>query len=568
VEQIQQQSETERFSLSLAQLLQHARYVREKYASVPAFGAKYLEELVENASADDKDKETAVSIQEIIRELHAEAEKKNPLLTDLSGNVLKSHDEGALERISREIVFRKQIEEYYLPKQLIDAIMEIGEIPKNSIETMIGIGFIDIADYTFLSKFLSPKENQVVLNGLYTAFNWVLYRHGGYLNKIEGDSLMFHFGGIIDPNVKGLEELKALKYIAKELFHTCVEMQRVCILFNQANDRFIEQNADAKTKETLEQAFNIISTLRNSLELSSSINALFQIRIRVGANIGEVTIGNFGPDGAKQWDVVGLPVIVAKRMESTAPVGGLRISENFYNILEKHGVVEAYYQRFRREALALGGTFKNISREDLFKYSTVVLEDKRDAVFQTYSVQVNPGLPESISEQVHLLLDKGTDGADKILELFQYYRGNKYVVDAIEKNLAEAGVNIRKGHILELMFPKKHEAYMLKMGGDRNKVEEFIRKEYSLFTLFEKFGTYQDKVKLDRPFPGFHNNFNDFLTWFDEERNIIEARFRVKKQYALHGVYFYEIVYPLVFTSIRASLLEFQNSHGEVIEEL
>jgi adenylate cyclase len=568
VEQIQQQSETARLSLSLEQLLRHAWYVREKYASAPAFGAKYLEELLENASADDKDKEAAVSIQEIIQQLHTEAEKKSPLLTDLAGKALESGDEGALERISREIVFRKQIEEYYLPKQLIDAIMEIGEIPKNSIETMIGIGFIDIADYTFLSKFLSPKENQVVLNGLYTAFNWVLYRHGGYLNKIEGDSLMFHFGGIIDPNVKGLEEEKALKYIAKELFHTCVEMQRVCILFNQANDRFIEQNADAKTKETLEQAFNIISTLRNNLELSSSINALFQIRIRVGANIGEVTIGNFGPDGAKQWDVVGLPVIDAKRMESTAPVGGLRISENFYNILEKHGVVEAYYQRFRREALALGGTFKNISREDLFKYSTVVLEDKRDAVFQTYSVQVNPGLPEAIAEQVHLLLDKGNDGADKILELFQYYRGNKYVIDAIEKKLDEAGVNIRKGHILELMFPKKYEAYVLKMEGDRNQTEEFIRKEYSLFVLFEKFGTYQDKVKLDRPFPGFHDNFNDFSTWFQEERKIIEGRFRVKKQYAMHGVYFYEIVYPLVFTSIRASLLEYQHTHGEIIEEL
>ena len=565
MEHKQEQSGTVKLSISPEQLLQHARYVREKYASTPAFGAKYLEELLQNASIDG---EEAEAVHDIIRELHTEAEKKNPQLTDLSGKPVEMPDETALEKISREIVFRKQIEEYYLPKQLIDAIMEIGEIPKNSMETMIGIGFIDIADYTFLSKFLSPKENQVVLNGLYTAFNWVLYRHGGYLNKIEGDSLMFHFGGIIDPKVKGLEEEKALKYIAKELFHTCVEMQRVCILFNQANDRFIEQNADEKTKETLEQAFNIISTLRNNLELSSSINALFQIRIRVGANIGEVTIGNFGPDGAKQWDVVGLPVIDAKRMEATAPVGGLRISENFYNILEKHGVVEAYYQRFRREALALGGTFKNISREDLFKYSTVVLEDKRDAIFQTYSVQVNPGLPESIAEQVHLLLDKGNDGADKILELFQYYRGNKYVVDAIEKDLAEVGVNIRKGHILELMFPKKYEAYVKKMEGDRNKAEDFIRKEYSLFNLFEKFGTYQDKVKLDRPFPGFHDNFYDFMSWFQEERQIIEERFRVKKQYAVQGVYFYEIVYPLVFTSIRASLLEYHQTQAEVIEEL
>lgn len=562
------ENSTLHLSLSPEQLERHARYVREKYLSSPAFGAQYLKELLENSGLGESEDEKLASVRGVIEELHQEARTKSDELTDLSGNVVERPDEGMLERISKEIVFRKQIEEYYLPKQLIDAIMDIGEIPKDSIETMIGIGFIDIADYTFLSKFLSPKENQVVLNGLYTAFNWVLRRHGGYLNKIEGDSLMFHFGGIIDPNVKSLDQEKALKYIAKELFHTCVEMQRVCILFNQANDRFIEQNADAKTRETLEQAFTIISTLRNNLELSSSINALFQIRIRVGANIGEVTIGNFGPDGAKQWDVVGLPVIDAKRMESTAPVGGLRISENFYNILEKHNIVEAYYQRFRREALALGGTFKNITREDLFKYSTVVLEDKRDAIFQTYSVQVNPGLPESIAEQTRLLLEKGSDGADRILELLQYYRGNKYVIDAIEMDMEKIGVNIRKFHILGLMFPKKYDAYVKKMGNDKNQANDFINKEYSLFNLFEKFGNYQDKVKMDRRFSGFHNNFTDFMSWFKEERKMIEARYRVKRKYANQGVYFYEIVYPLIFTSIRASILEYQNTHGEVIEEL
>ncbi|WP_455383354.1 adenylate/guanylate cyclase domain-containing protein, partial [Salinispira pacifica] len=139
----------------------------------------------------------------------------------------------------RELELRKEIEEYYLPKQLIDAILDAGGIPKSSIEMPMGIGFIDIADYTYLSKFLSPKENQVLLNGLYTAFNVVLKRHGGYLNKIEGDSLMFHFGGIIDPNVQELSEDDALRYISRELFYTCVEMQRVCLLFNQANDKFL-----------------------------------------------------------------------------------------------------------------------------------------------------------------------------------------------------------------------------------------------------------------------------------------------------------------------------------------
>src|SRR5574344_808452 len=90
------------------------------------------------------------------------------------------------------------IEEFYLPRHLVQAIYDIGHIPADSKEAQVCVGFIDIADYTHLSKYLSPKENQILLNGLYTAFQIVLERHGGFLNKIEGDSMMFQFDDILD----------------------------------------------------------------------------------------------------------------------------------------------------------------------------------------------------------------------------------------------------------------------------------------------------------------------------------------------------------------------------------
>ncbi|MFW5689541.1 MAG: adenylate/guanylate cyclase domain-containing protein, partial [Spirochaetota bacterium] len=257
---------------------------------------------------------------------------------------------------------RDEIQNYYLPTQLVDAIMEMGGIPTQSEVMLVGVGFIDIADYTYLSQFLSPQENQDVLNGLYTAFAGVLKRHGGYLNKIEGDSLMFHYGGNIDRRVKGMSDHEAENYISKELFHTCVEMQRVCALFNQANEKFLLEGASEDAQHALKKAFDIISTLRQSFELAKTINALFQIRIRIGANIGKVTIGNFGPDGAKQWDVVGTAVIDAKRMESTAPIGGLRISKALYDKLVENRVAEEYYDRFLREAMALGSYYRDITR--------------------------------------------------------------------------------------------------------------------------------------------------------------------------------------------------------------
>lgn len=464
----------------------------------------------------------------------------------------------------KELALRKEIEEYYLPKQLVDAILDAGGIPKSSIEMPMGIGFIDIADYTYLSKFLSPKENQVLLNGLYTAFNVVLKRHGGYLNKIEGDSLMFHFGGIIDPNVQELSNEDALRYISRELFYTCVEMQRVCLLFNQANDKFLVETSTRENREDLQRAFDIISTLRTSMDLQSSLNALFQIRIRIGANVGIVTVGNFGPEGAKQWDVVGIPVIDAKRMESTAPIGGLRISEQLYNILEQNGIVQSYYERFKREAMALEGHYRSITPDELFKFSNVLLKDKKNAQFRTYSVQVNPALPQNIGDQVSHLLEKGAQGADIIIELLQYYRGNRYVLDAVEAVFRSADIVLRKGELLKLLQPKRYAEFEDRFPNQPGPMEDAIGTEYSLFDLFERLGKYQDYIKQDRP---SDDESFDFIS-FDHQVNVQRARilqdFEFKRKWVMQRTYFYSVIYPMVFVLIRCSILEYQSRSADL----
>ena len=458
-----------------------------------------------------------------------------------------------------EYELRRQIEDFYLPKQLVDAIIENGGIPKGSSVQPMGIGFLDVADYTYLSKFLSPQENQAVLNGLYTAFNSVLKRHGGYLNKIEGDSLMFHYGGLIDPNIKDKSEHETVRYIAKELFYTCVELQRVCVLFNQANDRFLYESETDESRRALENAFHIISTLRSSMDLGSSFNALFQIRVRIGANIGEVTIGNFGPDGAKQWDVVGLPVIDAKRMESTAPIGGVRISERLYNVLEETGIVDSYYQRFKKEADALFGYYRDITKEELFRYSTVRLQDKKDARFNTYSVQVNPGLPESIMEQVELLLARGRVGADRILEFIRYYRGNRFVTNAIEDALTSRGVQLRKGYLFKLIYPRKYEALLERCGDDAEHAAELLQQRYSLYQLFERMGAYQDTVKQTRDFSVEEETpFQDSDQYLRHEEQKIMRAYERRKASMIQREYFFNVVFPLVFASLRASILEYQ----------
>ena len=456
---------------------------------------------------------------------------------------------------------RQQIEEFYLPRQLVDAILEFGRIPEDSQEAEVGIGFIDIADYSFLSKFLSPKENQLVLNGLYTAFNSVLRRHGGYLNKIEGDSLMFHYGGLIDPTVRRTDDPEAIRnHIARQLFFTCVEMQRVCVQFNEADARFLDTDASAEDLAALRQAFEIIARLRRDSELSSSMNAMFQVRIRVGANLGEVTIGNFGPQGARHWDVIGMPVINAKRMETTAPVGGLRISKAYFEILTQLGVADEYYERFKAEAKAANSRYANITQEELFLQRRVVVRDKQNASFETYSIQVNPALPEQIAAQVRDLLARGSVGADIAVDLLRYYRGNRYVVDAVEETLVNQGVPLRYAYAYEAMYPNRFKRLLHKYAGSTEAVEKELSAQYSLFELMQQLGRYQDLIKHDTAFETVPVHFSTYDRYMALIKNQREHLYDVVKVDIAQRTYFFNVVFPLVFESIRAAILDYQSA--------
>jgi len=556
-----------RNQLPLDSIYTHGLEVAEAYQNAPEYVALYLRELLRNNGLLNSEDRRVDELRKIIKdnEIRVDKGEQTEELQRIRDFVEERDAALELQRASEEISFRKRIEEYYLPKQLISAILEKGEIPTSTAEQFVGIGFIDIADYTFLSKFLSPNENQTVLNGLYAAFDFVLNRHGGYLNKIEGDSLMFHFGGTLDPNVHDMDRDQQERYIARELFYTCVEMQRVAFLFNQANDRFL-YNEEQGTRSSITKAFEIIRTLRTSNELSPSINAFFQIRVRIGANIGEVTVGNFGPEGAKQWDVIGVPVIKAKRMESTAPVGGFRISEGFYDILKQNGTVDEYYKRFKREAEALFGSFKHITMDELFKFGKVTLKDKHNAMFNTYSVQVNPGLPEAIMNQVDLLINKGKEGAQRILDMLKYYRGNRFVINGLESVFTRRGIYIRKHELLKMILPSLYERVLNEYRGDTEAAHKAIFNNYSIYNLFELLGRVQDTVKVDQlpERPDF--DFNSYEQHMDSIREWMEYENTYREKRVYQRTYFYNFIFPMMFYSIQACIFEFQQQAAELTE--
>ena len=475
-----------------------------------------------------------------------------------NGREMNRHDE--YELISEELELRRKIGEFYLPRQLIEAIVEMGGIYTKLNETMVAIGFLDIAKYTFLSQFLSPLENQRVLNGLYSAFNWIIGKNGGYLNKIEGDSLLFHYGGPIDPNTKKLDEMASLKYIARKLFYTCVELQRVSNLFNTTDKSFLSEIPDKSTVEAITTAYDILGKLRRGYA-SASFNALFQIRIRMGASLGNVLVGNFGPDGAKQWDVIGMPVIDAKRMESSAPIGGLRITSEYFRILDENGIAKEYHNQIKSEAETFNGVYKNIEFEELFRKTSILLKDKNNSKLETYSVQINPSLPESITNQCELLLKKDVTGAEDIVGFIKYYRGNHFVINQLETLFNLQNVRIRKTSLYKLMVPRKYKQLLEECDNDENKLKELIHLRLSLFDLLVILGRLQDAVKQKEVIENENEHeLDEFDNWMGEMQKVVHRRYSLNRSINVQADYFYNVVFPLFFSSLKASILERQNT--------
>jgi adenylate cyclase len=452
--------------------------------------------------------------------------------------------------MSQETELIQAIEEFYLPRHLVKAIYEIGHIPAHSREGKVGVGFIDIADYTRLSRFLSPKENQILLNGLYTAFALVLERHGGFLNKIEGDSMMFHFDDILDRRLWEKEEKECENFIARELFYTCIEMQRICVLFNQADAAFLDGTDNPESRQALADSFDIIKSLRSKEDISSTLFAFFQIRIRIGANIGEVTIGNFGPSGSKHWDIIGLPVINAKRMESTAPIGGLRISSEFFDILKADGVADDYFRQFKEEAAKLGGVYRTIKWEELFRFREVILREKHNAIYKTYSVQVYPALPESLCRQSEELLLHGKPGARQIIDFIRYHRGNRYIIDSLEKMLEAKGVVFRKAEMLQIISPKLATEHAKK--GNR----------ITIYKILNYMDQYLDFVKAE-PEESAETDFLSYAQYMAAAEKTTDSFFGRTKKIVMQKAWYAEIIVPRVYSSFEASVLEYQLSISE-----
>jgi class 3 adenylate cyclase len=120
----------------------------------------------------------------------------------------------------------------------------------------------------------------------------IALEHGGTIDKFIGDAIMIFFG---DPDTRGQRE-------------DALACARMALAMRQ---RIRETTPDWK-----------------------KYAGSFELHVRMGINTGYCTVGNFGSSHQLDYTIVGLEVNTASRLESSAGLDQIQISEATYQLIK------------------------------------------------------------------------------------------------------------------------------------------------------------------------------------------------------------------------------------------
>ncbi len=186
----------------------------------------------------------------------------------------------------------------YVSKQVAE---EIFKNPEKYIQSLKGerrkvaVFFADIRGFTPLAEKLPPEEVVSILNDYLSLMTEIVFKYEGTLDKFIGDCIMSVFGAPISHPDDALRAVKAAYEIQEYL--------------NRVNE---ERKKEGK----------------------------IPVYVGIGINYGEAVVGNIGSKERLDYTVIGDTVNLASRLESLAKKGEILISEQVYNEVKEHVVVE------------------------------------------------------------------------------------------------------------------------------------------------------------------------------------------------------------------------------------
>ncbi len=185
-------------------------------------------------------------------------------------------------RDSREKEALRRSFESYFPPSVVERILADPAMISRGQRKELTILFSDIKDFTAHSSSYSPDRIRGFLNDYFETMVEVVFTHKGTVDKYIGDGMMVFFG---DPEPTLDHALRSVQ--------AAIEMQKKA---RELSERWGREGG-------------------------------FPVRVRIGINTGEVVVGNMGSSRRLSYTVLGSAVNLAKRLESSAPVDGILISQ-------------------------------------------------------------------------------------------------------------------------------------------------------------------------------------------------------------------------------------------------
>ncbi len=191
-------------------------------------------------------------------------------------------------RDSREKEALRRSFESYFPPTVVKRILADPALISRGQRKELTILFSDIKDFTAHSSSYSPDRIRGFLNEYFETMVDVVFTYSGTVDKYIGDGLMVFFG---DPEPAPDHALRSVR--------AAIEMQK-------------------KARE---------------LSAKWAGEGGFPVQVRIGINTGEVVVGNMGSSRRLSYTVLGSAVNLAKRLESSAPVEGILISQRTRDLI-------------------------------------------------------------------------------------------------------------------------------------------------------------------------------------------------------------------------------------------
>ncbi|NWF64744.1 MAG: adenylate/guanylate cyclase domain-containing protein [Chloroflexi bacterium] len=176
----------------------------------------------------------------------------------------------------------------FISPELVDQMMKTQDLNSVNKRADLSIIFSDIRGFTTLSEKMTPEEVVALLNPYLEAMSQVIYKHGGTVDKYEGDAIIAFFGEPVPYKDHAVRALRASMDMRKAL-----------------------------------------AALRDQW---ASEGRPSQIEMGVGINSGEVFVGLLGSEQRINYTVIGDNANLAARLQDLTKTYAwpILISENTY----------------------------------------------------------------------------------------------------------------------------------------------------------------------------------------------------------------------------------------------